>query len=51
MLGMLGLILWITIQGANYPSQILSEFLFLRSMYGLGCLKYKNGFNVSIDDF
>lgn len=28
MLGMLVIILWITIQGANYPSQLLSEFLF-----------------------
>ena len=28
MLGMLGIILWLTIQGANYPSQILFEFLF-----------------------
>lgn len=29
MLGMLGLILWITIQGANFPSQWLSEVLFV----------------------
>ena len=28
MLGMLGIILWLTIQGANYPSQILFQFLF-----------------------
>lgn len=28
MLAMLGLILWLTIQGANYPSQVLSEGLF-----------------------
>lgn len=28
MLGMLGIILWLTIQGANYPSQLLSQFLF-----------------------
>lgn len=28
MLLCLGIILWITIQGANYPSQILSSFLF-----------------------
>lgn len=28
MLSMLGIILWITIQGANYPSQMLSNILF-----------------------
>ncbi len=28
MLGMLGLILWITVIGANYPSQLLSKCLF-----------------------
>jgi len=28
MLGLLGLIFWLTITGANYPSQLLSKFLF-----------------------
>ena len=28
MLSMLGIVLWLTIQGANYPSQLLSKILF-----------------------
>ncbi len=42
MLFMLGIILWITIQGANYPSQLLSKILFsFEDILTNLCLKYK----------
>lgn len=42
MLLMLGAILWITIQGANYPSQLLAKILFgFEDVLTNLCLKYK----------
>ncbi len=41
MLSMLGIILWITIQGANYPSQMLAKILFnFQDVLTNLCLKY-----------
>lgn len=42
MLLMLGAILWITIQGANYPSQLLAKILFrFEDVLTNLCIKYK----------
>lgn len=42
MLLMLGIILWITIQGANYPSRLLAKFLFgFEDVLTNLCIKYK----------